>query len=149
MPLEGAVEMASQHLTIEETDRHLSGRRLRGKVLIARQLDPFHGREGDPGGLVVLQPARIVDLDQEVGLVEIKVPGDPLERFVVEKADDYLGHAITYSTNPHLAGVLRTPRRPTRREHLTQVAMCLRTESACLRRSLPARYGASNGATAS
>src|SRR5438445_13694113 len=111
--------MASQHLTIEETDRHLSGRRLRGKVLIARQLDPFHGREGDPGGLVVLQPAPIVDLDQEAGRVEIKVPGDPFERFVVEKADDYLGLAIIYSPNPHLAGVLRTPRRLSPRAPVT------------------------------
>src|SRR5260370_68947 len=80
-----------------------------------------------------------VGLDQEVGLVEIEIASDPFEGLIVEKADDYLGHAITYSTNPHLAGVLRTARRPRRREHLEHVATCLRTASAWLRRSLPAR----------
>src|SRR5438445_511928 len=137
--LERAVEVAAQHLAVEEADRNLSGRSLRSQVRIAGQLDPFHGCKRDPGRLVVLEPAGIVDLDQEVRFVEIEIASDPFEGFIIEKADDYLGHAITYSTNPHFAGVLRTARRPRRREHFTHVATCLRTASAWLRRSLPAR----------
>src|SRR4029077_6122704 len=100
------------------------------EILIFGQLHPLDRRQGYPGRLVVLQTAGVVDLDEEVGLVEIEIAGDPFEGLVVEEADDYLGHAITYSTNPHLAGVLRTVWRPNRREHLAQVAMCRRTDSA-------------------
>src|SRR5258708_20395339 len=141
--------MTAQHLAVEESDRDLAGRRLRSQVLVAGQLHPLHRRQRDPGGLVVLQTAGIVDLDQEVGLVEIEVPADSLEGFIVEKPHDSLSHPITSSTNPHLAGVLRTARPPNRLEHRAQPAICLRTDSAWLRRSLPARYGANNGATSS
>src|SRR5712692_5787206 len=141
--------MTAEHLAVEESDRDLARRGLRSQVLVAGQLHPLHRRERNPGGLVVLQTAGVVDLDQEVRLVEIEVASDPLEGFVVEKPHDYLCHRITYSTNPHLAGVLRTARRPNRREHRAQPAMWLRTDSAWLRRSLPARYGANNGATSS
>src|SRR6266851_856217 len=98
-------------------------------------------------------PAREIGLRGGAGVlatsVEVEVASHPLEGFVVEKPDDYLCHRITYSTNPHLAGVLRTARRPNRREHRAHPAMWLRTASAWLRRSLPARYGANNGATSS
>src|SRR5229473_2624445 len=149
---EGDPELADRAvglLAVEEANRDLARRGLRSQVLVAGQLHPLHRRERDPGGLVVLQTAGIVDLDQEVGLVEVEVASHPLEGFVVEKPDDYLCHRITYSTNPHLAGVLRTARRPNRREHRAHPAMWLRTASAWLRRSLPARYGANNGATSS
>src|SRR5713226_4156813 len=149
MSLQRPVQMTAQHLAIEEPDRHLARRGLRSEVLVAGQLHPLHRGKGDPGRLVVLQPAGVVDLDQEVGLIEIEVPGDPLEGLIVKEPHDYLCHRITYSTNPHLAGVLRTARRPNRREHRAHPAMCLRTDSAWLRRSLPARYGANNGATSS
>src|SRR5258708_24069403 len=137
--LKRAIEVAPQDLPVQEADRDLTGRGFGGQVRIAGQLNPLHRRERDPGRLVVLEPAGVVDLDQEVRFVEIEIASDPFEGLIVEKADDYLGHAITYSTNPHLAGVLRTARRPRRRDHLAHVATCLRTASAWLRRSLPAR----------
>src|SRR5437879_13547789 len=130
MPFQGAVQMAAQHLAVEEPDRHLAGRSFGGEILVSGQLHPLHRRQRYPGGLVILQAAGVVDIDQEVRLVEIEITGDPLEGLIVEKADDYLGHAITYSTKPHLARALRTIRRPNRLEHLAHVAMCLRTDSA-------------------
>src|SRR5712691_1922381 len=149
MEMEHHAVAVSLEGAVQEADRDLASRSLGSQVRVARQLNPFHSRERDPGRLVVLEPACVIDLDQEVGLVEIEIASDAFEGLVVEKADDYLGHSITYSTNPHLAGVLRTARRPSRREHLEHVATCLRTASAWLRRSFPARYGASNGATSS
>src|SRR5487761_311954 len=145
VPLQRAVQVAPQDLPIEEPDRHLSGRRLRREVRIAGQLNPFHGGQRDPGGLVVVQAAGVVDLDQEIGLVEVEVARYALQSLVVKKPNDYLGHVTYYSTNPHFAGVLRTRRRPTFLAHLTQTAKCIRTASACVRLSLPARYGAKSG----
>src|SRR5258708_22244992 len=104
--------MPAQHLAVEESDRDLAGRRLRSQVLVAGQLHPLHRRQRDPGGLVVLQTAGIVDLDQEVGLVEIEVPGDSLEGFIVDKPHDYLCHRITYSTTPHFPYTLHTTPHP-------------------------------------
>src|SRR5207249_5361238 len=65
-----------------------------GELLVALELDPFDSRERDPGGLVVLEAPCVVDLDKEVGLVEIEVAGGALDRLVVEKAHDYPGHFI-------------------------------------------------------
>src|SRR5712691_6067290 len=115
MEMEDHPVAVSLERAVEEANRDLAGRGLGSQVRISRQLDPLHRRERDPSGFVVLEPAGVVDLDQEVGFVEIEIAGDPFEGLIVEKADDYLGHAITYSTNPHLAGVLRTARRPRRR----------------------------------
>ena len=70
--LERSVEMAAQNLAIEEADRHLAGRSV-GQLLVALQLDPLDGGERNPGGFVVLQAAGVVNLDQEVGLVEIEI----------------------------------------------------------------------------
>src|SRR5207248_11424440 len=93
MPLQRAVEMTSQHLSVQEADRHLARGRV-GELLVPLQLDPLHRRERNPGGLVVLETARVVDLDQEVGLVEVEVACDPFDGLVVEKPDDYPGHGI-------------------------------------------------------
>src|SRR5882672_3619399 len=90
MPFERAVEVAAQHLAVEEPDRDLSGRGLGGELLVARKLHPLDGGQRDPGRLVVLQATGVVDFDQEVGFVEIKIPSHPFQGFVVEKAHDYL-----------------------------------------------------------
>ena len=130
MALQRAVEVAPEDLPIQESNRDLSGRGLRGEVRIARKLDPLHGCERDPGRFVVLQAAGVINLDQEVGLVEVEVTNDPFEGLVIEEPHDYLGHLTSYFTNPHLTSLLRTLRRPTRRPHLTQIARCIRTASA-------------------
>ena len=130
VPLQRPVKVAPQDLPIQEPDRHLPGGRLGRQIRIACQFDPLHSGEGDPGRLVVVQAAGIVDLHEEVRLVEIEVARDPLESLIVEKANDYLGHLFTYSTNPHLTGVLRTRRLPTFLAHLTHTAKCIRTASA-------------------
>src|SRR2546425_2021628 len=51
VPLQRAVEMAAQHLAVQEADRHLTGGGV-GKLLVALQFDPFHRRQRNPGGLV-------------------------------------------------------------------------------------------------
>src|SRR4029077_7734085 len=89
---ERAVQMAAQHLAVEEPDRDLSGRGLRGKLLVARELNPLDRGQRDPRGLVVLEAAGVVDLDQEVRLVEIEIPSHPFQGLIVEKANDYLCH---------------------------------------------------------
>src|SRR5436309_14404136 len=91
MSLEGAVEVASQHLAVKEADRHLAGRPVR-QLLVPLELDPLHRREGDPGRLVVLQAPGVIHLDQEVRFVEIEVAGDALDGLVVKEADDYPSH---------------------------------------------------------
>src|ERR1700694_5575946 len=90
MALQRPVKVTAQHLAVEEADGDLSGRSLGGKLLVARELDPLHGRERDPGGLVVLQATGIVNLHEEVRLVEVEIASHPLQRLVVEAADDYL-----------------------------------------------------------
>src|SRR6202035_1445108 len=89
-----AVQVPAKHLSVEEPDRDLSRRGLGGQVLVPRKLNPLDRGQGDPRRLVVLQTPGVVDLDQEVGLVEIQVPGDAFQGFVVEEANDYLGHCI-------------------------------------------------------
>ena len=91
--LQGSVEVASQDFAVQEPDRHLAGGRV-GQLLVALELDPFDRRQGDPGRLVVLQPAGVVDLDEEVRLVKIKIASRSFDRLVVEEADDYPGHVI-------------------------------------------------------
>ena len=91
MAFQSAIEVTAEHLPVEEPDRDLAGWRV-GQVLVALELDPLHRREGDPRRLVVLQAAGVIDLDQEVGLVEIEIAGDPFHGLVVEEAHDYLGH---------------------------------------------------------
>src|SRR2546429_4515653 len=80
--------MAPKYLPVQEANRHLAGRRV-GQLLVALKLHPFHGRERDPGRLVVLQAAGVIDLDQEVRLVEIEIAGYALHGLVVEEPDDY------------------------------------------------------------
>src|SRR4029077_16417386 len=143
--LQRSVEVAPKHLAVQESNRDFARRSLGGQLRVARQLDPLDRGQRDPGCLVVLQPSSVVDLDQEVWLVEVEIARHPFQGLIVEKAHDYLGHVITYCTNPGLSTLLRTRRRPSRRAHLMQSVMWLRTASACGRLSLPARYGASSG----
>src|SRR5713101_8231740 len=44
--LERAVEVAPQHLAVQEADRDLAGRGLGSQVRISRQLDPLHRLSG-------------------------------------------------------------------------------------------------------
>jgi len=85
--------MTPQHLSVEEADRDLPRRRV-GELFVALELDPLHRCQRDPGRLVVLESAGVVDLDQKVRLVEIDVPRDPLDGLIVEKSDDYPSHFI-------------------------------------------------------
>src|SRR2546430_4928629 len=91
--LQRAVQVAPEHLAVEETDRHLAGWRV-GQLLVALKLDPLHRGERNPGRLVVLEAAGVVHLDQEVGFVEIEVAGHALNGLVVEEPDDYSSHFI-------------------------------------------------------
>src|SRR5689334_20240173 len=84
--------MAPQNLAVEEPDGDLAGGRLGGQIAIDRHLDPLHGGHGDPRRLVVLEPGCIVDLDQEVGLVEVEIASRPLKGLVVEEPDDHASH---------------------------------------------------------
>src|SRR5205814_201543 len=83
-PLQGAVEVAPEHLPVQEANGDLPGRSLGSEIGIDGQLDPLDRGHGDPGGLVVLEPPAVVDLDQEVGLIEVEVAGGALQSLVVE-----------------------------------------------------------------
>src|SRR5207249_14243 len=99
----------------------------------------------NPRHLVVLEALGTLDLQLEVGLLEIELVSDTLDRLVVEEPD----------ADPHRTSFIQLPseaapegdRPPISREHLTQVATCSRTRSSWARRSLPDRYGASSGRT--
>src|SRR2546423_646074 len=79
-------------LPVKEPDGHLAGRRLARHLAIDRHLDPLDSRHRDPGRLVVVQPGGVVDLDQEVGLVEVEIAGRALQGLVVEEPDYHVGH---------------------------------------------------------
>src|SRR5438093_5518168 len=87
MALQRAVDVPAQHLAVPEADGDLAGRRLGHSVLGQGQLDPLHRGERDPGHLVVLDAADVIDLDDEIGLVEVEVLRPPLERLVVEETN--------------------------------------------------------------
>src|ERR1700704_6662919 len=77
--------MAAEHLTVEEADRDLTTFGVH--LLVDRQLDHLHGRKRDPGDLGVLQPTRVVNFQDEVGLVQIQILGGPFQSLIVEEAD--------------------------------------------------------------
>src|SRR3954471_22976794 len=91
MAFQSPIEMPTQNLAIEEADGHLACWRV-GQLLVALKLDPFDRGQRDPCGLVVLEAAGVIHLDQEVRLVEIEVAGNPFDGLVVEEAHDYPGH---------------------------------------------------------
>src|SRR2546430_15419647 len=92
MALQGAVQVASKPLPVQEPDGHLPGRRLARHLAVARHLHPLARRHRDPGSLVVVQPGGVIHLDQEVGFVKVEIAGGALQRLVVEEPDYHVRH---------------------------------------------------------
>ena len=142
VPLQRAVDVAAQDLAVQEADSHLSGRRLGDPALGQRQLHPLDRGQGHPRHLVVVDAADILDLDDEIGLVEIQVLRPPLEGLVVEETNvDLQLSSLSFDPNVRQVGVLRRRRftsarpggdtgPPSLREQRTHPARCRRTASA-------------------